>query len=338
MICEFFINKGKEIPSFPAGNGGVEAGQNRFETIHPCIGSFYFPSFPIHFLIEKPFLCLFPSVSRIRADIGYDSMIIKGSSEFLAIEAGIEIAEKTIHRNVGGLELPDYLIYSVLYIIEVGMIAGLRFGHLQRYSLIVGKEEGICRASLLPALILNLLTATICRSMGPVNMGKRQIKAYLPLVENPGIYSLPFILSTPFAVMMEYCVPARNFTAEEMAHWKKPPLATTFQLVEDGVDNLHKIEFGDKSLLCNRKMWHNFRFYCIFVEYSVFCHWYGILECGNYNIVRTLRNALYFNYFTESLTSQNKFKQLHLINVKSNHKIMFCQSNKTEAKTKVLPL
>jgi hypothetical protein len=81
--------------------------------------------------------------------------------------------------------------------------------------------------------------------------------------------------------------------------------------IEYGVYYLYKIKFGGISSFCNRKIGHYFSFYCIFVEYSVFWHWYGILECGNYNIVRPLRNALYFYYFTVLLTSRNKFEQLH---------------------------
>lgn len=53
-----------------------------------------------------------------------------------------------------------------------------------------------------------------------------------------------------------------------------------------------------------------FQFFCIFVEWRVFWHWHSVLKCGNYNIVRPLRNVLYFNYFTISLTSWNKFGQL----------------------------
>lgn len=75
----------------------------------------------------------------------------------------------------------------------------------------------------------------------------------------------------------------------------------------------HRIMYlsAEAFFFCYRKIGHNFRFYCIFVEYNVFWHWQGILECGNYNIVRSMGNALYFNSFTGLLTSQNKFKQLH---------------------------
>ena len=113
---------------------------------------------------------------------------------------------------------------------------------------------------------------------------------------------------------MEDGIPAWRFITEKMSCRRKTPLAAALELVENGVDNLYKIKFGRKTSFCYRKIGHNFRFYCIFVEYSVFWHLYGILECGDYNIVRPLRNALYFYYFTVLLTSQNKFKQLHNLN------------------------
>ena len=113
--------------------------------------------------------------------------------------------------------------------------------------------------------------------------------------------------------MVEDCLPTRTFAAEKMPNREQAPLAAALELVEYGVHDLNKIKSGGISSFCNRKIRHYFSFYCIFVEYSVFWHWYGILQCGNYNIVRPLRNALYFNYFTVSLTYRNKFRQLLLM-------------------------
>ena len=115
-----------------------------------------------------------------------------------------------------------------------------------------------------------------------------KIKLTFILIEDSGIDPPPFLLNRPFTVMMEDCVPTRKFPAEKMAYRQQTPLASALELVEDCIYNLNKIEFGSETSFCYRKIGHNFRFYCIFVEYSVFWHWYDILEFGDNNIVRTL--------------------------------------------------
>lgn len=141
--------------------------------------------------------------------------------------------------------------------------------------------------------------------MGTADMGYGQIElAFIP-AKDSGINFLPFLFFTLFTVMMEDCVPAWSLSAEKMPDREQTPLAAALELIEYGVYHLNKIKFVGVASFCNRKIRHYFSFYCIFVEYSVFWHWYGILEYGNYNIVRPLRSALYFNYFTVLLTSRN---------------------------------
>lgn len=62
---------------------------------------------------------------------------------------------------------------------------------------------------------------------------------------------------------------------------------------------------ADISTFCYTEIGHHSIFYCIFVEYSVFWHWFNVLLLGDHNIVNPLLNALYFNYFTSDLTFIN---------------------------------
>lgn len=52
-------------------------------------------------------------------------------------------------------------------------------------------------------------------------------------------------------------------------------------------------------------MQKNFRFFCIFGEYSVFWHWTYYIKCGYYYKAFLYRKELYFNYLTLFLTSKN---------------------------------
>lgn len=72
------------------------------------------------------------------------------------------------------------------------------------------------------------------------------------------------------------------------------PLATAPELIENRIYDLDKATLGDKSSFCYAEIWHYFIFYCIFVEYSVFRHWFGKLKRRNSNIANFSRSALYF--------------------------------------------
>ena len=291
-------DKCEKIPVFPPGDGGIEAVEYSFETIHPGVCPFDFPSFLIHLLIVQPIILRFPSVSWIGTYIGNDSVGYECASEVLPVKACVKVTEKTIHGYIGIKHLAYDFISPLVYLIEVGVIPGLRFGHGEWNALIVREKERVGRASFLSALIFSLFSAAIYWRMGTVNMGDGQIKLTFIPAQNLGIYLLPFLFFTPFAVMLEDSLPARSLTAEKMPDREQTPLVAALELIEDGVNNLHKIKFGGISSFGIRKIGHYFRFYCIFVEYSVFWHCYGILECGNYNILRSLQNALYFNHFT----------------------------------------
>lgn len=287
-----------------------ESCKNGFETIHPSICAFNFPSLLIHFLIIQPILSCLSTVSGVGTYIRNNTVRDKGTSEFFPIKTGIKVTEESVDRYFRIRKLADDFIYPVSNLMEVGMISGLRFRHSKRNALIIRKEKSIGCASFLSSLIFSLFTSAIDRCMGSVNVGYGKVKTTFIPVENAGVYLLPFLLYRPFAIMVEDCIPCRSLSTEKMACWKKPPLASTLELVEYRVDNHHKVKFGGKTSFCYRKIGHNFRFYCIFVEYSVFRHGYSILMCRNYNIVDSLWNTLYFNYFTALLTSKNKFKQL----------------------------
>ena len=298
-------DKSKEVPTFPAGDGGIEAVEYGFETIHTGVCPFDFPSFLIHLIIVQPIILRILSVSWIGTYIGNDSVGYECASEFLPVKACVKVTEKTIHGDIGIKHLADDFIDPFVYLIEVGVIPGLRLGHGEWNALIVRDKERVGRASFLSALIFSLFSASIYWRMGTVDMGDGQIELTFIPAKDSGINLLLFLFFTPFTVMMEDCVPAWSLSAEKMPDREQTPLAAALELIEYGVYHLNKIKFGVVASFCNRKIRHYFSFNCIFVEYSVFWHWYGILECGNYNIVRPLRNALYFNYFIVLLTSRN---------------------------------
>ena len=83
------------------------------------------------------------------------------------------------------------------------------------------------------------------------------------------------------------------------------PLATAPELIENRIYDLDKATLGDKSSFCYAEIWHYFIFYCIFVEYSVFRHWFGKLKRRNSNIANFNRSTLYFNILTFILTFKN---------------------------------
>lgn len=236
-------DKCKKVPAFPAGDGGVEAVKDSFKTIHPCVCPLDFPSLLIHHLIVEPIFFRFPSVSWIRTYIGHNAMRYERASEFLSVKACIKVAEKTVHSNLRIKQLADNLIDPFLYLIEIGVISGLRLGHCKGNALIVRKKEGIRRTSFLPTLIFSLFSSSIYRRMGTVDMGDGQVKLVFIPAQNPGIYLLPFLFSTPFAVMVEDSLPARSLTAEKMSCREKTPLAPALELVEYRVYDLLKIKF-----------------------------------------------------------------------------------------------
>ena len=74
-------DKSEEIPTFPTGDGGIEAVEYGFETIHPSVCPFDFPSFLIHLLIVQPILFRFPPFLGLGHTLG---MITWDMSAFLS--------------------------------------------------------------------------------------------------------------------------------------------------------------------------------------------------------------------------------------------------------------
>lgn len=246
-------DKGKEVPTFPTGDGDVETAKYGFETIHPCVCTLDFPSLLIHFLIIQPILFGITAIPRIRTYIRSDAVGNQGSSEFFPVKTCVKITEKSVYGDRCFGELADNLIDPFFYLVEIGVISCLRLRHCKGNALIVRKKEGIGRTSFLPALISSLFSASIYRRMGTVDMGKGQVKPVFIPAQNPGIDLLPFLFSTPFAVMVEDRLPARFLTAEKMSCREKTPLASALELVEYRVYNLLKIEFGGKTSFCGER-------------------------------------------------------------------------------------
>ncbi|MEY8605942.1 hypothetical protein AALI25_05705 [Muribaculum intestinale] len=207
-------DKSEEIPTFPTGDGCIEAVEYGFETIHPSVCPFDFPSFLIHLLIVQPILFRFPSVSWIGTYVRNDSMGYERVSEFFPVKSCIKVTEKTIHGNLRIEQLTDNLIDSFFYLIEVNVIPGLRLGHSKWNPLIVRKKECVGRASFLSTLIFRLFSASIYWRMGTVDMGNGKIELTFIPAQDSGIYLLPFLFFTPFAVMMEDCVPTWSLSSE----------------------------------------------------------------------------------------------------------------------------
>ncbi len=89
-------------------------------------------------------------------------------------------------------------------------------------------------------------------------------------------------------------IPAQHNIAEEMFHGKLMPLAPALKLMENRIYDLDKAALRDISSFCYAEIGHYFIFYCIFVEYSVFRHWFGKLKRRNSNIANFNRNTLCF--------------------------------------------
>ncbi len=186
-------DKGKEVPTFPTGDGGVEAVKNCFETIHPCVCPLDFPSLLIHFLIIEPILFGITAIPRIRTYIRSDAVGNQGTSEFFPVKTCVKVTEKSVYGDRCFGELADDLFNPFLYFVKIRMIPGLRFGHGERNSLIVREEKRVGRAPLLPSLIFSLFAASVYWRMGTVDMGDGQVKPVFISTQNPGIYLLPFL-------------------------------------------------------------------------------------------------------------------------------------------------
>lgn len=244
-----YNDKGKEVPAFPAGSGGVEAVEYCFETVHSGVCPLDFPSLLIHLLVIQPILLRFSSISWIGTYIGNDAVGYERASEFLPVKTCVKVAEKTVCGNACIKKLADNLIDPPVYLIDVGVIPCLRFRHGEWNALVVRKKERIGGTSFLPSLIFSLFSASIYRRMGTVYVGEGQVKPVFIPAQNPGIDLLPFLFFTPFAVMAEDCLPARTLTAEKMPVREHAPLAAALELVEYGVYDLYKIKFGGISSL-----------------------------------------------------------------------------------------
>lgn len=236
--------KGKEVPAFPTGDGGVKAVEYGFETVHPCVCPLDFPSLLIHLLIKQPILLRFSSISWIGTYIGNYAVRYERASEFRRVKASVKVAEEAIYGNIRINKLADNLLNSFVYPVDIGVIPCLGFGHGERNSLIVREKERIGCTSFLSALIFSLLSASIYGRMRAVDMGEGQVKLVFVPVQNLGIDFLPFLFLTPFAVMVEDCLPARTLPAEKMTDREHTPLAAALELVEYGVYDLNKVKFG----------------------------------------------------------------------------------------------
>ena len=173
--------------------------------------------------------------------------------------------------------------------------------HGQRKTLPITEIQGAGCLSLLASLIFNVLPTSLRRGLGTINMGDGHIKFGLIPLDGNREHGLPLSGSAPFPEMMTDGIPSQYNIAEEMTHRELIPLASAFKLMENRVDDLNKASLRDISSFCYAQMWHNFFFYCIFVEYSVFRHWFGKLKCCTSNIANFVRNTLYFYILQEFL-------------------------------------
>lgn len=281
------------VPTFPAGYGGVESGQDGAKTVHPGIGAFNHEPFLIKFIIEQIILGWL-TVTGIRADVCDDFMTLQRKPEGFGVKSGVGIVEKTVRAQTTLPKLRRDLIDSLSNLIKIRMVAFLGLGHRQRQSLSVTEIQGVGCSAFLTSLIFNTLSAFKCRRMGTVDMGHGHVKPVFIFTDKGCEHGLPLSESAPFPEMMVHGIPARHIVAEKMSHRELMPLAPALKLMENRIDDLDKTEFGGISSFCNAQIGHYFIFYCIFVEYSVFLHWFGKLKCSNSNIANFIRNTLYF--------------------------------------------
>ena len=115
-------------------------------------------------------------------------------------------------------------------------------------------------------------------------------------------HCLPLAESAPFSEMMIDGIPTQNDIFEEVTNRKQMPLATTLELVENRVYDIYQATLANISSFCYAEIRHNFVFYCIFVKYSVFRHWFDKLKCRNSNIANFCGITLYFNILAGILT------------------------------------
>lgn len=133
-------------------------------------------------------------------------------------------------------------------------------------------------------------------------MRKGQINHFFILLHILTESCFPVSFRTPFPVMFENGDERWRIPGKKMSHREQTPLAATLKFIKNGVDYFDEVKLADISTFLYTKIGYHSIFYCIFVEYSVFGHWFNILQFGDHNIVHPLRNALYFNYFTSDLT------------------------------------
>lgn len=275
------------VPSFPSGDGGIESGQYRAKTVHPGVGAFNHEPFLIKFIIEQIIL----NITAIGTDVCDDFMTLQCKSEGLGVKSGIGIVEKTVRAQTALSDLLSEFIDPLFNLIKICMVAFLRLGHRQRQPLSVAEIQGIgCFTS----LIFNILSAFQRRRMGTVDMSHGHVESVFILPDKGGEHGLPLAESAPFSEMMVDCIPAQHYITEEMTNRKLMPLAPAFELMENRIDDLDKTALRDISSFCYAEIGHYFFFYCIFVEYSVFRHWFGKLKRRNSNIANFSRSALYF--------------------------------------------
>ena len=107
-------DKGEEVPTFPAGNGGIEAHKHVLESIDPCVGPLDRLSLLRHHLVEEPVLRWQSPVPSVGTYVGDDSMGIKRDPEVMSVESRVKVTEKFVNRYVGFLKLLCNLVHPFI--------------------------------------------------------------------------------------------------------------------------------------------------------------------------------------------------------------------------------
>lgn len=84
-------------------------------------------------------------IAGIWTNIGNNTLFVKSLPEGQCVKISIRIIENTIQSNPASIQLDGYAVDAIVYLIQVGMVAILTFGHCQRKSLSVGKINRIGR-------------------------------------------------------------------------------------------------------------------------------------------------------------------------------------------------
>lgn len=155
-------------------------------------------------LVKESVIGWLAPVAGFRTDMGFNTTVIQCSTEFLAIESGIVIIEKSVNGYFYIVHKCNHFLDVFLYLVQICMVLRLWLRHGEGYSLIIREEKRTGCATFLTALIFNLLFGTLSLCVRSIYVGVHEVESRSVFFQEPGMYLLPFPGLVPFPVMMEH--------------------------------------------------------------------------------------------------------------------------------------